>query len=78
VSWPFIGVSFGTLLLSLFPFNFDVDEPAFEDFIVTRLIEFFSDVMASGGEPESESCCVELSDDIDDDDNERSDVEPVE
>jgi hypothetical protein len=64
------------LLLSPFPFRGEVDPPpfAFDDFIVTRFIEFFSDVIASGGDDVSDSCC----DDIDDDDNERSEVEPAE
>jgi hypothetical protein len=80
-SYPFIGVSFVILLLSPFPFSFITFEEqgpllAFDDLIVTRFIEFFNDVMASGGEAVSESCCVELSDDIDDDESERS--EPAE
>jgi hypothetical protein len=59
--------------------SFDELAPfAFDDLIVTRLIEFFSDVMARGGDAESDSCWVEFSDDIDDDDSERSDAEPVE
>jgi hypothetical protein len=78
-----MGVNFGILLLSAFPFSLRIFEdppmPAFDDdFIVTRFIEFFSDVMARGGDAESDSCCVELSDDIDDDDSERSEVEPAE
>lgn len=78
-SYPFIGVNFGILVLSPFPLFDELAMPllAFDDFIVTRLIEFLSDVIASGGDAESESCCVELSDDIDDD-SERSDVEPAE
>lgn len=71
-------------MLSPLPFSFiTFDDPAtpllaFDDFIVTRLIEFFKDVIASGGEAVSESCWVELRDDIDDDDSERSEVEPFE
>lgn len=49
---------------------------AFDDLIVTRFIEFFIEVIASGGEAVSDSCWVEFSDDIDDDDSERS--EPAE
>lgn len=74
-----MGVSLGIFVLSPFPLFEELAMPllAFVDFIVTRLIEFLSDVIASGGDAESESCCVELSDDIDDD-KERSDVEPAE
>lgn len=54
-------VNLGTLLLSPLPFSlitFDDPAPllAFDDFIVTRLIEFFKDVIASGGDAESDNC----------------------
>ena len=58
-----------TLPVEVMPFD------AFDVFIATRFIEFFI-VIASGGDAESDNCLVELSDDNDDDESERSEVEP--
>lgn len=73
------------LIVSPFPLSLllllPLEVPAwtFDDlldvFIATRFIEFFS-VIASGGESDVNCWFVELSDDNDDDDSERSEVEP--
>jgi hypothetical protein len=52
----------------------------FDFFIATRLIEFFNDIARGGDAVELSDNCwfVELSDDNDEDESERSEVEPPE